>query len=244
MSWALIRTFQWTLSFIKPKPNEATPIVPTPPSNNKTIVIFGATGASGSASIKLALEQGYSIVAAVRRPEAITIQHANLRVVKTDLNSANEDSIQEAIRGGDIVLNCLANPDLNNSTFVTESIAKILRAMKKENVTRLISLSTSGLYEHNEYPFFYEHIFRRRIFKNTYADLQTMEEKIKAESSWLNWTIIRAGGFFEGPLTAKYRYNVDGYLRNGLFQSTADVAHSLLAFSTSEYNKKIINVSY
>jgi hypothetical protein len=44
MSWALIRTFQWTLSFIKPKPNEATPIVPTPPSNNKTIVIFGATG--------------------------------------------------------------------------------------------------------------------------------------------------------------------------------------------------------
>jgi elongation factor P--beta-lysine ligase len=48
----------------------------------------------------MALEQGYSIVAAVRRPEAITIQHANLRVVKTDLNSANEDSIQEAIRGG------------------------------------------------------------------------------------------------------------------------------------------------
>jgi hypothetical protein len=44
MSWALIRTFQWTLSFIKPKPNEATPIVPTPTSNNKTIVIFGATG--------------------------------------------------------------------------------------------------------------------------------------------------------------------------------------------------------
>jgi nucleoside-diphosphate-sugar epimerase len=96
-------------------------------------------------------------------------------------------------------------------------IAKILRAMKKENVTRLISLSTSGLYEHNEYPFFYEHIFRRRIFKNTYADLQTMEEKIKAESSWLNWTIIRAGGFFEGPLTGKTSQNgnfTNNYLIN------------------------------
>jgi hypothetical protein len=28
-----------------------------------------------------------------------------------------------------------------------------------------------------------------------------MENKIKEESDWLDWTIIRPGGFFDGPMT-------------------------------------------
>jgi hypothetical protein len=42
---------------------------------------------------------------------------------------------------------------------------------------------------------------RRYLLKNIYTDLGNMENKIKEESDWLDWTIIRPGGFFDGPMT-------------------------------------------
>lgn len=73
--------------------------------------------------------------------------------------------------------------------------------MKKVGSKRLIIISSCGLYESPDYPIFYEYVMRRYLLKNIYTDLGNMENKIKEESDWLDWTIIRPGGFFDGPMT-------------------------------------------
>lgn len=102
---------------------------------------------------------------------------------------------------------------------------------------------------------------RRYLLKNVYIDLENMENKVKEESDWLDWTILRPGGFFEGQMTGidllivvnciliyfaigKYRLSIDEILPQGFCQSIADVAHSCLAFSTDAFIRKTVAISY
>jgi len=56
-----------------------------------------------------------------------------------------------------------------------------------------------------------------------YADLRLMEGIVKASRT--DWTIIRPPRLTNGPLTGHYRIEINGFLKNGLKISRADVAH-------------------
>ena len=66
------------------------------------IIIFGATGGTGQALVKQALEKGHMITVFVRNPEKVEIKHANLAVIKGDVLDAT--SVKGAVVGHDAVL--------------------------------------------------------------------------------------------------------------------------------------------
>ena len=45
------------------------------------LVIFGAGGKTGTLVTQQALDAGYEVVAYVRRPDSVTLEHENLKVV-------------------------------------------------------------------------------------------------------------------------------------------------------------------
>ena len=49
------------------------------------VIVFGATGTTGSAVVERALECGYAVTAFVRNPEKISTSHPNLTVFKGDV---------------------------------------------------------------------------------------------------------------------------------------------------------------
>ncbi len=50
------------------------------------LVIFGAGGKTGTLVTQQALDAGYEVVAYVRRPDSVTLEHENLKVVVGELN--------------------------------------------------------------------------------------------------------------------------------------------------------------
>ena len=59
-----------------------------------------------------------------------------------------------------------------------------------------------------------------------YADQREMERLVKA--SGLDWTIIRPPRLTDKPVTGKYRFSINSFLKNCLSVSRADVAHFMI----------------
>ena len=50
------------------------------------LVIFGAGGKTGTLVTQQALDAGYEVVACVRRPDSVTLEHENQKVVVGELS--------------------------------------------------------------------------------------------------------------------------------------------------------------
>lgn len=69
------------------------------------LLVFGASGGTGSRLVQQALEQGHMVTAFARDPAKILVTHANLRVVRGDI--LDSDSVDAAVAGQDGVLSAL-----------------------------------------------------------------------------------------------------------------------------------------
>ncbi len=69
------------------------------------LLVFGATGGTGSRLVEEALQQGHVVTAFARDPSKMHLAHANLRLVRGDI--LQPDSIETAVAGQDAVLSAL-----------------------------------------------------------------------------------------------------------------------------------------
>ena len=69
------------------------------------LLILGATGGTGQALVRQALEQGHTVTAFARNPSKVKTTHSNLRVVKGDV--LDYGSVETAVQGQDGVLSAL-----------------------------------------------------------------------------------------------------------------------------------------
>ena len=69
------------------------------------LLVFGATGGTGSRLVQQALAQGHVVTAFARDPTKMRLAHANLRVVRGDI--LNKASVEAAVAGQDGVLSAL-----------------------------------------------------------------------------------------------------------------------------------------
>ena len=69
------------------------------------LLVFGASGGTGTRLVQQALEQGHVVTAFARDPSRIRLTHANLRVVRGDVSAT--DIVETAVAGQDAVLSAL-----------------------------------------------------------------------------------------------------------------------------------------
>jgi len=197
------------------------------------IVIFGASGKTGSLLVDEALTSGHDVTAYVRKPESVKSKHPNLKVVAGYLNE--KDKLKSVISGSDACISTLGGASLTkHSTAIIEGIDNIISIMEEEKVTRFIYLSSFGAGDSRKYMpqpirFFVADI----MLLVPLADHNTNENRIT--KSHLNWTIVRPGGLTDGAKTDHMKHGFgETKIKGSLNISRSNVAAFLLDQVTSK----------
>ncbi len=204
------------------------------------IVIFGASGKTGSLLVDEALASGHVVTAYVRKPEFVKSEHPNLKVVAGYLNE--KDKLRSVISGSDACISTLGGASLTkHSTGIIEGIDNIVSIMEEEKVMRFIYLSSFGVGDSRKsmpqpIRFFVADIMLRVPL----ADHKTNENRIT--KSQLDWTIVRPGGLTDGAKTDHIKHGFGETKIKGNFSiSRSNVAAFLLDQVTNkDYSNKSV----
>jgi putative NADH-flavin reductase len=210
------------------------------------LVIFGATGFSGQAILKLALSKGYQVTVLVRNKSTITIKHDNLTVIQGKVLDRND--VKKALEHQDAVIQCLGvggKGDGKPTTFISEANKIIVDEMEKQKVSRLIAMSNVGAGNSLSFqPWFFTNFilpYFMKWLKVIIDDKNRMEPTIM--NSELEWTIVRCPKIVEKTPKGNVHTTLDG---KGLKLSITlgDMAEFIVyQLTDSTYSKQAPSIS-
>ena len=210
------------------------------------LVIFGATGFSGQAILKLALSKGYQVTVLVRNKSTITIKHDNLTVIQG--NVLDRNNVKKALENQDAVIQCLGvggKGDGKPTTFISEANKIIVDEMEKQKVSRLIAMSNVGAGNSLSFqPWFFTNFilpYFMKWLKVIIDDKNRMEPTIM--NSELEWTIVRCPNIVEKTPKGNVHTTLDG---KGLKLSITlgDMAEFIIhQLTDSTYSKQAPSIS-
>ena len=111
------------------------------------IVVVGATARTAEQFIPLALERGHRVIGLARRPEAVTLEHERLKIVKGDVY--DRASLEAALSGAEVVVS-LFGPRITMEDEVPEmdlysaGYTNLIAAMRTKGNTRLFATTSTG----------------------------------------------------------------------------------------------------
>jgi len=158
------------------------------------ITIFGANGQIGQQLLNIALQNGDTVKAVVRREGAIEMAHPHLQIIVANYN--DEAQVTEVIAGQDAVISTLG-PNLNGGRKVTslpirDAHEVILRVMEKTGVKRFITLATPAIksaQDKKQIATILPAIMPKLFFPPGYAEMKGVEALVKASKA--DWTVVR-----------------------------------------------------
>ncbi len=207
------------------------------------ITIFGATGKVGRHLTTQALDQGHTVTAFARNPDAITLTDKNLHVMQGDVHDYN--AVKQAVTGQDAVICALGMPLMNKEGLRAKGTKIIVRAMQDAGVKRLICLSVFGANDSRALlPFKYKALIVPLILRHVIADHEQQEKLVT--SSNLDWTFVRPGNFTKGGYTGNYRHGfTTADAPSKIKISQPDIAGFMLKqLNTDAYLQKAPCISY
>lgn len=190
------------------------------------IIVFGASGATGRQVVDQALARGISVTAFVRDPVGVATAHADLAVVVGSLQ--DDDTLARAVVGHDAVISALGvGRPLRRDPAVVDGIGRILEAMRRTDVRRIIYLSFVGVGASRTHAGPVIRHLASKALRNEIADHERKEQLIAA--SHLDWTILRAPKLTNRAATGGGRIGEE-LTAGGMFPqiSRADVARVML----------------
>lgn len=202
------------------------------------LFLLGATGNTGREVLDLALRAGHSVTAFVRSPQKIERQDPRLRLVQG--SPLDVRSVSLAMAGHDAVISTLGLPPrqaLRPSTFMAESAATTVAAMREANVTRLAIQSAAVLFPGRGLGF----AIVSRLLKHHARDLSAMETVVQATD--LDWTIARPPRLVHAA-EERYRCRHDALPEGGTVASFRAVAAFLVeAVQARQHVKAVVGVA-
>lgn len=177
------------------------------------IVVFGANGKTGIQIVKLALENGHKVIAYIRTPGTLRIDHPNLRVFVGNLNETLK--LRDAISGADACISTLGGGSLTqHATDIITGIDNIVTIMEHERVHRFIYLSSIGAGESRFLiPQPTRFFITKLLLRVPLADHNANELRITISN--LQWTIVRPGGLTDGLVTGNVKHGIDKTMMKG-----------------------------
>ncbi|XP_069631227.1 flavin reductase (NADPH) [Haliaeetus albicilla] len=200
---------------------------------DRNIVIFGAAGRTGLATLGQALEEGYTVMVLVRDRAWLPAQHQPAHVVLGD--ARDPTAVVEAVRGQDAIIILLGTRnDLSSTMVMSKGTKNIMTAMKTHGVHKVVAcLSAFLLWDLQKVPpqlvpVTEDHIRMHRILQDLGLDCVYVMPPHLADDQ---------------PLTGDYTVMV-GASGGSWVISTHDLGHFLLrCLRTSCYNGKSVYIS-
>lgn len=207
------------------------------------IVVFGATGKTGHHLIAQALSAGHEVRAFVRDASRLPVRHERLQIIEGDV--LNTTSVEQAVSNTDVVLSVLGHTKTSTNDVQTVGTENIVGAMKKNGISRLISLTGAGVRDEKDSPKLVDRVFGlllKLLQREVLQDAENHAEVIR--KSGLDWVIVRAPRLTDGPRAGEYRVGYVGE-DSGTKISRADVADFMLRqLIDDEYLRQQPMISY
>jgi putative NADH-flavin reductase len=173
----------------------------------------------------------------------VTTRNERLRVVVGDVTSDSE-ALGDAVRRQDVVISALGTgKSFKSGGLIARSVPRILEAMRRHGVRRLIFTSAFGVGSTWRDVPIVPRIFARVLLRDVYADKAAGEEIL--QGSELDWTLVYPAGLSNGPRTGRYRVGERLKLTGFPTISRADLADFLLRqVEDRTYVRKGVLISY
>jgi putative NADH-flavin reductase len=192
-------------------------------SISRPILVVGATGPTGIEICKQALAAGMKVRVLVRKPSRLPSELLpRLDVIQGDV--LNTEAMVAAISGVEAVVSALGSPLQKKSvTLLSQGTEKMLQAMRKTGVSRLLCITGMGAGDSRGHGgFLYDRVILPLLLNQIYIDKDRQEQIVR--ESGLNWTLIRPAF---------------------LTISRADVTHFVVQeLQEAKYLQQVVNLSY
>lgn len=182
------------------------------------IAILGATGRVGTAFLELALANGHSVKALMRkstRRQPI----AQLEVIIGD--AKNKETIANLLEGVDLVFSAL---NTDQTTTLTEATKHLIDEMQNQSIKRIVTIGTAGILESRLEPGKLRYLSSESRQKVKFAANEHATVFNKFKQSNVDWTIICPTALISGKKTGIYRYERDFLPNKGMKISVLDTA--------------------
>ncbi|MBF0705034.1 SDR family oxidoreductase [Alkalihalobacillus hwajinpoensis] len=203
------------------------------------LIVFGATGGTGNAFVKLAIAAGHTVTAFVRTPSKLETTHKNLSVEIGDAMQSAD--VKQAITSDvDAVISCLGANGLGKTTDLSTMTANILDAMSIHDVKRIVYMASAGI--NKEIPGVTGFV-AGKLLQNVLADHRRAVDLLAASEA--EWTVARPMGLTNDDRTGEYRKARSGIPKGGRRIARSDVADFMLHTVTDHlYIRESIGLAY
>jgi putative NADH-flavin reductase len=168
------------------------------------VLVVGATGGTGRALVREALDRGHEVTAFARHPAKLPLRHDRLTVARGDV--LDYPSVEAAVRGQDAVVCALGHKRWFYPTrILSEGTRNLIRAMESHGVRRLVCMTSLGIGDSwGRMGLYYTLFVGVFILPFYFYDKVRQERLIRASS--LDWTIVRPGALTNGKPRGRYRH--------------------------------------
>jgi putative NADH-flavin reductase len=192
------------------------------------IIIFGATGGTGRSLTEQALAEGYTVTGFDRNPDALKLQHPNLKSIKGDIFDLA--GVEEAIAGQDVVFCVLGVPPGVTTPVCSVGTKNIIMGMQKQGVKRLMVQSSFAVAaldgEWREVPWIVPLMSLFRKERAMFMDHVRQEAFVRQSN--LDWIIVRPSRLTDTARTGVYRVGERLFIGPRAHVARADVADFML----------------
>ncbi len=192
------------------------------------VVIFGASGGTGTHLVRFAQEAGHEITVLVRTPGKCS-ECMGANIIQGD--ARNPDHVQKAIENQEAVLVALGSDSLKVTDLLDVASKNILEAMTLHKVNRIVVLGAAGaLHDAQKHQSAARKIFfsllSNTLLRNPLKDSAVQERRF--EASELNYTMVLPPRLLDVPAKGTLRIMSDGLPQGGHTISREDVASYMI----------------
>jgi len=208
------------------------------------VVVYGATGNSGSEITKELVKRGHKVTGIAR--DVARLEGAAGVTAKMD-DLSNVDAIAAIIKGADVVVSAYQPPP-NNTDALIDVTKRQIEAVKKAAVPRLIVVGGAGQLEVAPGVTLIKSGHLPQEYMPIAVSHEKAAEALKA-SSGINWTYIAPAAFFiPGERTGKYRTGTNNLITDEKGDSKitfADYAIALVdEIEKPKHERQLFSVGY
>jgi len=208
------------------------------------VVVYGATGNSGSEIVKELLRRGHKVTGMARKVESLKGQPGV--TAKTD-DLSNVDRIAEIIQGADVVVSAY-QPPADNTDALIDVTRREIDAVKKAGVSRLIVVGGAGQLEVAPGVTLIKSGYLPAEYLPIALSHEKAAEVLKA-SSGIDWTYIAPAAYFvPGERTEKYRTGTNNLVSDEKGESRISFADYAIALvdeiEKPKHERALFSVGY
>ncbi|MGR3763397.1 NAD(P)-dependent oxidoreductase [Rossellomorea sp. NS-SX7] len=171
------------------------------------LALFGSTGRVGSV-----VYENAKLEHTIHRLTRDAVQKDSSREHLVAGNVLNEEDVFNTISGCDAVVSCL---NTDKEEVLSRSMPLILRAMRQNGITRIITCGTAGILDSRTEPHLYRFQSSEAKRRSTTAAEDHLRAFMMLQASGLNWTVVCPTYLPDGERNGDYRIQRNTLPENG-----------------------------